>query len=57
MEVEGRKARQRVADTVDILSARILVQEHQAYPEALRIVCEGNYSLEGRRLTVNRKEC
>ncbi len=44
------------ADTVDILSARILVQEHQAYPEALRIVCEGNYSLEGRRLTVNREE-
>ncbi|MFH1965735.1 MAG: phosphoribosylglycinamide formyltransferase [Acidobacteriota bacterium] len=44
------------ADTVDILSARILVQEHQAYPEALRIVCEGNYSIEGRRLTVNRKE-
>ena len=40
-------------DTVDILSARILVQEHQAYPEALRIVCEGNYSVEGRRLSVN----
>jgi phosphoribosylglycinamide formyltransferase 1 len=40
-------------DTVDILSARILVQEHQAYPEALRIVCEGTYSLEGRRLSVN----
>ena len=29
------------SDTIDILSARILVQEHQAYPEALRIMCEG----------------
>jgi len=39
-------------DSVDILSARILVQEHQAYPEALKIVCEGGYSLEGRRLRI-----
>jgi len=43
-------------DTVDILSARILVQEHQAYPEALRIMCEGNYSVQGRRLIINRKK-
>ena len=39
-------------DSVDILSARILVQEHLAYPEALKIVCEGGYSLEGRRLRI-----
>lgn len=44
------------ADTLDILSARILVQEHQAYPEALRIICEGNYSIVGRRLVLNRKK-
>ena len=42
------------SDTIDILSARILVQEHQAYPEALRIMCEGNYSIEGRRLLIHR---
>lgn len=39
-------------DTEDILSARILVQEHLAYPEALKIVCEGRFSLEGRRLRI-----
>ncbi len=44
------------SDTIDILSARILVQEHQAYPEALRIMCEGNYSIEGRRLIINRNK-
>jgi len=37
-------------DTADILSARILVQEHKAYPEALKIACEGNFTLKGRRL-------
>jgi len=44
------------ADTVDILSARILVQEHQAYPEALRIACEGNYTIVDRRLLLQEKE-
>jgi phosphoribosylglycinamide formyltransferase-1 len=37
-------------DSVDELSHRILEQEHLAYPEALRLVCEGNYRIEGRRL-------
>lgn len=40
-------------DTVDILSARILVQEHQAYPEALKIVCEERFSLQGRRIVID----
>ena len=36
-------------DTVDILSARILVEEHRLYPEAIRVVLAGNWRLDGRR--------
>jgi len=36
-------------DTPDTLAARILVEEHRAYPEALRVLLEGNWRLEGRR--------
>jgi phosphoribosylglycinamide formyltransferase-1 len=36
-------------DTVDTLSARILVEEHQAYPEAIKLVLDGHWHLEGRR--------
>ena len=36
-------------DTVDALSARILVEEHRIYPEAIRLVLEGGWRLEGRR--------
>lgn len=38
------------ADTVETLSARILVEEHVAYPEALALVVRGDYKLEGRRV-------
>jgi phosphoribosylglycinamide formyltransferase-1 len=37
-------------DTVETLSARILEQEHQIYPEAIRIVLSGNYAIFGRRV-------
>jgi phosphoribosylglycinamide formyltransferase-1 len=37
-------------DTVDTLSARILEQEHRAYPEALRRLLTLPWRLEGRRL-------
>lgn len=37
-------------DTVETLSARILEQEHQLYAEALRIVVDGYYEIEGRRV-------
>src|SRR5439155_18515581 len=37
-------------DTVDTLSVRVLVEEHRLYPEAIRIVLEGLWSIEGRRL-------
>ena len=36
-------------DTVETLSARILVEEHRLYPEAIRIVLSGAWRLEGRR--------
>jgi phosphoribosylglycinamide formyltransferase-1 len=37
------------ADTVETLSARVLVEEHRLYPEAIRIVLAGGWSIEGRR--------
>jgi phosphoribosylglycinamide formyltransferase-1 len=36
-------------DTVEILSARILVEEHRLYPEAIRVVLDDQWSIEGRR--------
>lgn len=36
-------------DTAQSLAARILVEEHQAYPEAVQIVLDGGWRLEGRR--------
>ncbi len=36
-------------DTVESLSARILVEEHRVYPEAIRLVLEGGWRLDGRR--------
>ena len=39
-------------DTVDSLSARILAEEHRIYPEAVRIVLDGRWQVEGRRFTV-----
>ncbi len=39
-------------DTVETLAARILVEEHRLYPEAVRIVLRGGWSVEGRRFVV-----
>jgi phosphoribosylglycinamide formyltransferase-1 len=36
-------------DTVDTLSARILVEEHRLYPEAIQIVLDSRWSVDGRR--------
>jgi phosphoribosylglycinamide formyltransferase 1 len=36
-------------DTVETLAARILIEEHRIYPEAVRVVLEGRWTLEGRR--------
>jgi phosphoribosylglycinamide formyltransferase 1 len=39
-------------DTVESLSARILVEEHKIYPEAIAQVLDGNCSVIGRRFVV-----
>ena len=39
-------------DTVDLLSARILIEEHRIYPEAVRIILDGGWRVEGRRFLV-----
>lgn len=36
-------------DTVDSLSARILIEEHRVYPEAVRILLDGGWFVDGRR--------
>ena len=36
-------------DTAESLSARVLEQEHMAYPEAIARVLSGDFGLEGRR--------
>jgi phosphoribosylglycinamide formyltransferase-1 len=36
-------------DTGDSLAARILDEEHRAYPEAVKIVLDGGWRVEGRR--------
>jgi len=36
-------------DTPDTLSARILEEEHTLYPEAIRLVLDGGWCVEGRR--------
>lgn len=36
-------------DTVETLSARILVEEHRAYPEAIEIVLSHRWQIAGRR--------
>ncbi|MGC1416276.1 MAG: phosphoribosylglycinamide formyltransferase [Candidatus Acidiferrum sp.] len=38
------------SDTEEALSARILQEEHRIYSEAVRIVLEGRYKIEGRRV-------
>ena len=40
----------RADDTVDTLSARILIEEHRIYPEAIQKVLGGKCVIEGRRV-------
>jgi phosphoribosylglycinamide formyltransferase-1 len=37
-------------DTEETLAARILVEEHRAYPEAIALVLGGGWRIEGRRV-------
>jgi phosphoribosylglycinamide formyltransferase-1 len=36
-------------DSVETLSARILIEEHRIYPEAVRLILERGWRLDGRR--------
>jgi phosphoribosylglycinamide formyltransferase-1 len=38
------------ADTPDALAARILREEHRIYTEAVNIVLDGRYRIQGRRV-------
>jgi phosphoribosylglycinamide formyltransferase-1 len=37
-------------DTDETLAARILVEEHRAYPEAIALVLDGGWRIDGRRV-------
>ncbi|MHB8484855.1 MAG: phosphoribosylglycinamide formyltransferase [Candidatus Acidiferrales bacterium] len=39
-------------DTVESLSARILAEEHRIYSQAVRIVLEGRFRIDGRRVII-----
>lgn len=41
-------------DTEETLSARILEQEHQLYPEAVALIVSGKYEVVGRRVLIRR---
>ena len=36
-------------DTVETLSSRILVEEHRIYPEAIQMLLDGDWTVQGRR--------
>jgi len=40
-------------DTAETLHARIQVEEHKAYPEALQLIAEGKLTLDGRRVIID----
>jgi phosphoribosylglycinamide formyltransferase-1 len=42
-------------DTVETLSARILIAEHRIYPEAIEMILDGGWSIEGRRFVRKRR--
>jgi phosphoribosylglycinamide formyltransferase 1 len=44
------------SDTPESLSGRILKEEHRIYTEAVRIVLEGRFRIEGRRVVLVSKE-
>lgn len=48
--VVQRAVEVRYGDTVESLEGRILEQEHLAYPEAIRLLLELTWSVEGRRV-------
>lgn len=43
-------------DTEDSLAARILVEEHRIYSEAIRLILSGRWHVEGRRVILDSKK-
>jgi phosphoribosylglycinamide formyltransferase-1 len=43
-------------DSAESLSARILKEEHKAYPEAVRLIAEGRLRIIGRRVVIENHE-
>jgi phosphoribosylglycinamide formyltransferase-1 len=41
-------------DTPDTLAARILVEEHRAYPDAVKMMLNGEWTIDGRRFVRSR---
>jgi phosphoribosylglycinamide formyltransferase-1 len=41
-------------DSVETLSARILAEEHRVYPEAVKFVLDGRWTVEGRQVRPSR---
>ena len=41
-------------DTEETLAARILIEEHRAYPEAIGLVLDGGWKIQGRRVVRSR---
>jgi phosphoribosylglycinamide formyltransferase-1 len=40
-------------DTVELLSARILAEEHRIYSEAIQTVLRGQFHIDGRRMILH----
>jgi len=40
-------------DSADTLAARILEQEHQAYPRAIQLIAEGRVHVDGRKVSID----
>ncbi len=43
-------------DTAETLALRVLVEEHQAYAEAVKLFCAGRLRVEGRRVRILKDE-
>jgi phosphoribosylglycinamide formyltransferase 1 len=43
-------------DTVESLSARILIQEHLIYPKAIGYIADGRVQVEGRRVSIREED-
>lgn len=41
-------------DTADTLAARILIEEHRIYPEAIGVMLDGGWRIDGRRFMMRR---